>query len=172
MRLGGIQVHEGDDRPAARDVNAGARLDAFLVEGELDDPSAGRFGLCRTPVGELASSRRDPMGINLQVWNAFLGQCFLVFLIIEGLKIFPVIARASRGSLIYKLQLNVAVNVVFAVLVRGTGNDMFLGTGALPVVLSVVTGSLDTAGLHRLKKAFERRSPSNHLWEAKQRPSA
>ena len=82
------------------------------------------------------------------------------------------IARASRGSLSYKLVLNVVVNLVFSVLVRGTGSDFFLGEGAAPLILSVIVGSLITAGLHRLKKAFERRSPSNHLWEAKHGKSA
>jgi hypothetical protein len=35
------------------------------------------------------------------------------------------------------------------------------------MVLSVVFGSLATAGLHRLKMAFERRSPNDPSWEEK-----
>lgn len=107
------------------------------------------------------------MSINLQVWDDFLGQSLIVFLAIEGLKIFPFIARASRSSILYKVILNVAVNTIFSILVRGTGNDMFMGNGLPPLLLSIAVGSLITAGLHRLKKAFERRSPSNHHWEAK-----
>jgi hypothetical protein len=107
------------------------------------------------------------VSINLQAWDNFLGQCLLVFLVIEGLKIFPFIARASRGSILYKILLNVAVNLVFSILVRGTGGEMIQGQGLSPLVLTVIVGSLITAGLHRLKKAFERRSPSNHHWEAK-----
>lgn len=111
------------------------------------------------------------MLINIQAWDNFLAQSVMVFLVIEGLKIFPFIARASRGSIVFKVFLNVTVNLVFAILVRGTGGDMFLGEGITPLFLSVVMGSLITAGLHRLKKAFERRSPSNHHWEAKHGPS-
>jgi len=47
---------------------------------------------------------------------------------------------------------------------------MFLGEGITPLLWNVAAGTLATAGLHRLKKAFERRSPSNHLWEAKPAP--
>ena len=107
------------------------------------------------------------MSVNLQVWDNLIGQCLLVFLIIEGLKIFPIIARASRGSIFYKILLNLAVNLVFSLLVRGTGNDFFMGQGIAPLILAVVTCTLITNGLHRLKKAFERRSPSNHIWETR-----
>lgn len=107
------------------------------------------------------------MSINLVTWNNFLGQSLLVFLVIEGLKIFPFISHAARGSIVYKMILNVAVNLVFVILVRGTGSEMFLGEGIGPIVLATLMGSLITIGLHRVKQAFERRSPSNHLWEAK-----
>jgi hypothetical protein len=40
---------------------------------------------------------------------------------------------------------------------------VFEGEGWNPLILSVLFGSLATAGLHRLKKAFERRSPSAGL---------
>ncbi|HZI65382.1 MAG TPA: hypothetical protein VFF17_02345 [Thermoanaerobaculia bacterium] len=99
------------------------------------------------------------MNVNLQAWDNFLGRSLIVFLVIEGLKTFPWVARAARGSIFYKFVLNVGVTLAFAVLVRGTGSDFFLGDGVTPLVLSVIFGSLVTAGLHRLKMAFERRSP-------------
>jgi hypothetical protein len=58
------------------------------------------------------------------------------------------------------------------ILVVRTGSDIFGGEGVWPLVLSVVFGSLATAGLHRLKIAFERRSPSDPDWEAKHRRAA
>jgi hypothetical protein len=100
------------------------------------------------------------MNVNLQAWDNFLGRSIIAFLVIEGLKTFPWIARASRGSLLYKWILNVGVNVVFSTFVSVTGSDVFVGVGWAPLILSVGFGSLVTAGLHRLKKAFERRSPS------------
>ena len=99
------------------------------------------------------------MNVNLQAWDNFLGRSLIVFLIIEGLKTFPWIALASRGSILYKFGLNVAVTVAFAVLVRGTGSDFFIGEGTTPLVLSILFGALVTAGFHRLKIAFQRRSP-------------
>jgi hypothetical protein len=57
--------------------------------------------------------------------------------------------------------------IVFLMIeVRKTGSDIFIGEGPWPLVLSIVFGSLATAGLHRLKMAFERRSPSDPAWEA------
>jgi len=103
------------------------------------------------------------MNVNLQAWDNFLGRSVIVFLVIEGLKTFPWVARASRGSLFYKLILNVGMNLVFAYLGGRSGSDIFEGEGWNPLVLSVLFGSLATAGLHRLKKAFERRSPSAGL---------
>ena len=99
------------------------------------------------------------MNINLQAWDNFIGRSLIVFFIIEGLKTFPWIALASRGSILYKFVLNVGVTLAFAVLVRGTGSDFFIGEGATPLALSVLFGALVTAGFHRLKIAFERRSP-------------
>jgi hypothetical protein len=58
------------------------------------------------------------------------------------------------------------MNLVLAILVQKTGSDIFIGEGPWPMVLSVVVGSLATAGLHRLKIAFERRSPNDAAWEA------
>jgi hypothetical protein len=107
------------------------------------------------------------MSVNLQAWSNFLGRSLIVFLMIEGVKTFPWVARVSGGSISFKLLENVAVNFVFAILVQKTGSDIFLGEGPWPLVLSVVFGSLATAGLHRLKIAFERRSPSDPAWEAK-----
>ncbi len=107
------------------------------------------------------------MSVNLQAWDNFLGRSLIVFLMIEGVKTFPWVARASGGSVFFKLLENVAVNLVFAILVQKTGSDIFIGEGPWPLVLSVVFGSLATAGLHRLKMAFERRSPSDPAWEAK-----
>ncbi len=104
------------------------------------------------------------MNVNLQAWDNFLGRSLIIFLVIEGLKTFPWVARASRGSVFYKLLLNVGVNLAFAVLVRGTGSDIFIGEGMSPLVLSVIFGSLVTAGVHRLKIAFERRSPTDPVW--------
>jgi hypothetical protein len=103
------------------------------------------------------------MNVNLQAWDNFLGRSVIVFLVIEGLKTFPWVARASRGSLFYKLILNVGMNLVFAYLAGRSGSDIFEGEGWNPLVLSVLFGSLATAGLHRLKKAFEMRSPSAGL---------
>jgi len=107
------------------------------------------------------------MSVNLQAWSNFVGRSLIVFLMIEGVKTFPWIARVSGGSVSFKLLENVAVNLVFAILVQKTGSDIFIGEGPWPLVLSVVFGSLATAGLHRLKMAFERRSPSDPAWEAK-----
>ena len=107
------------------------------------------------------------MNVNLQAWDNFLGRSLIVFLMIEGVKTFPWIARASAGSTSFKLLENVAVNLLFAILVQKTGSDIFIGEGPWPLVLSVIVGSLATAGLHRLKIAFERRSPNDPLWEAK-----
>ena len=36
------------------------------------------------------------MNVNLQAWDNFLGRALIIFLVIEGLKTFPWIARASR----------------------------------------------------------------------------
>jgi len=107
------------------------------------------------------------MSVNLQAWSNFLGRSLIVFLMLEGTKTFPWVARTSGGSVSFKLFENVTVNFIFAVLVQKTGSDIFLGDGPWPLVLSVVFGSLTTAGLHRLKMAFERRSPSDPAWEAK-----
>lgn len=109
------------------------------------------------------------MNVNLQAWDNFLGRALIIFLVIEGVKTFPWIARVSAGSVSFKLLENVLVNLVFAILVRGTGSDFFIGEGPGPLILSVLFGSLATAGLHRLKMAFERRSPSDPYWEANQR---
>ena len=106
------------------------------------------------------------MSVNLQAWDNFLGRSLIVFLMIEGVKTFPWIARASAGSTAFKLLENVAMNLLL-VLVQRTGSDIFTGEGLWPVVLSVVFGSLATAGLHRLKIAFERRSPNDPAWEEK-----
>lgn len=85
---------------------------------------------------------------------------------IEGMKTFPWVARISAGSWFFKLFENVTANLILAILVRKTGSDIFIGEGPWPLVLSVVFGSLATAGLHRLKMAFEKRSPSDPAWEA------
>jgi len=106
------------------------------------------------------------MNVNLQAWDNFLGRSLIVFLMIEGMKTFPWVARISAGSVWFKLLENVTANFVLTILVRGTGSDIFSGEGPWPLVLSVVFGSLATAGLHRLKMAFERRSPSDPAWEA------
>jgi hypothetical protein len=106
------------------------------------------------------------MDVNLQAWNIFLGRSLIIFLMIEGMKTFPGIARLSAGSVAFKFLENLVMNTVLAILVRGTGSDIFMGTGPWPLVLSVVFGSLATAGLHRLKIAFERRSPSDPAWQA------
>ena len=100
------------------------------------------------------------MDVNLQAWDNFLGRSLIVFFVIEGLKSFPWVARAARGSILYKWILNVGMNLVFSYLAGRSGSDVFDGGGQAPLVMSVVFGSLATAGLHRLKKAFERRSPS------------
>ena len=100
------------------------------------------------------------MNVNLQAWDNFLGRSLIVFLVIEGLKTFPWVARAARGSGLYKLILNVGTNLVFSIFAGASGSDVFVGVGWAPLALSVVFGSLATAGLHRLKKAFERQSPS------------
>jgi hypothetical protein len=105
------------------------------------------------------------MNVNLQAWDNFLGRSLIIFLVIEGIKTFPWMARASGTFVSVKLLENVAVNTVFAILVRGTGSDFFIGEGTWPLVLSVIFGSLVTAGLHRLKMAFERRSPNDPQWE-------
>lgn len=47
------------------------------------------------------------MNVNLQACDNFLGRSLIVFLVIEGLKTFPWVARAARGSGLYKLILNV-----------------------------------------------------------------
>jgi hypothetical protein len=106
------------------------------------------------------------MNVNLQAWDNFIGRSLIVFLMIEGLKTFPGIARLSAGSVAFKFLENIVMNIVLAILVRGTGSDIFIGEGPWPLVLSVVFGSLATAGLHRLKIAFERRSPSDLAWQA------
>jgi hypothetical protein len=106
------------------------------------------------------------MNVNLQAWDNFLGRSLIVFLMIEGMKTLPWVARVSAGSWSFKLLENVAVNLLLAILVRGTGSDIFIGEGPWPLVLSVAFGSLATAGLHRLKEAFEKRSPSDPAWEA------
>jgi hypothetical protein len=106
------------------------------------------------------------MFVNLQAWDNFLGRSLIVFLMIEGIKTFPRIARLSAFSTAFKVLENVTANVVFAILVQKTGSDIFIGEGPWPMVLSVVVGSLATAGLHRLKIAFERRSPNDATWEA------
>ena len=103
------------------------------------------------------------MNVNLQAWDNFLGRSLIVFFVIEGLKTFPWVARASRGSLLYKWVLNVGMNLVFAYLAGRSGSDVFEGDGSAPLAMSVIFGSLATAGLHRLKKAFERRSPSERV---------
>lgn len=105
------------------------------------------------------------MNVNLEAWDNFLGRALIILLVIEGIKTFPRIERASRRFVSVKLLENVVVNTVFAMLVRGTGSDFFIGEGTLPLVLSVIFGSLVTAGLHRLKLAFERRSPNDPQWE-------
>jgi hypothetical protein len=106
------------------------------------------------------------MNVNLQAWDNFIGRSLIVFLMIEGVKTFPGIARLSAGSVAFKFLENIVMNIVLAILVRGTGSDIFIGEGPWPLVLSVVFGSLATAGLHRLKIAFERRSPSDPVWQA------
>ncbi len=105
------------------------------------------------------------MNVNLQAWDNFLGRAVIIFLVIEGIKTFPWVARASRRFVSVVLLENIVVNTVFAILVRGTGSDFFIGEGPWPLVLSVIFGSLVTAGLHRLKMAFERRSPNDPQWE-------
>ena len=40
------------------------------------------------------------MNVNLQAWDNFLGRSLIVFLVIEGLKTFPWVARAARGSVL------------------------------------------------------------------------
>ena len=107
------------------------------------------------------------MNVNLQAWDNFLGRALIIFLMIEGVKTFPWVARVSSGSVWFKLLENVAANLIFAILVRGTGSDFFMGEGPWPLTLSVAFGSLATAGLHRLKEAFERRSPSDERWQAR-----
>ena len=102
------------------------------------------------------------MDVNLQAWDNFLGRSLIVFFVIEGLKSFPWVARAARGSMLYKWILNVGINLLFAYLAGRSGSDVFDGEGQAPLVMSVVFGSLATAGLHRLKKAFERQSPSGN----------
>ena len=57
------------------------------------------------------------MNVNLQAWDNFLGRSLIIFLMIEGVKTFPGIARASAGSTAFKLLENVAMNALFAVLV-------------------------------------------------------
>lgn len=109
------------------------------------------------------------MNVNLQSWDNFLGRSLIVFLVIEGLKTFPWVAGAARFSIFYKFLLNVGVTLAFAILVQGTGSDFFLGDGMTPLVLSVLFGSLVTAGFHRLKMAFERRSPYEWMYERNRR---
>jgi len=107
------------------------------------------------------------MNVNLQAWDNFIGRSLIVFLMIEGTKTIPLVARASNGSSLFKLLENVTANLILTLLVGLTGSDIFVGQGIWPLVLSVVFGSLATAGLHRLKEAFERRSPHDPDWEAK-----
>jgi hypothetical protein len=104
------------------------------------------------------------MSVNLEARDNFLGRSLIVFLMIEGVKTFPWVARVSAGSWSYKLLENVTANLILTILVRKTGSDTFIGEGPWPLVLSVVFGSLATAGLHRLKIAFEKRSPSDPEW--------
>ena len=104
------------------------------------------------------------MEVNLQAWDNFIGRSLIVFLVIEGLKMFPRIAHASVGSTAFTLLENFVVNLAFVFLSRKTGSDIFVGeNAALGVTLSVVLGTLATAGLHRIKQAFERRSPQNGM---------
>ena len=104
------------------------------------------------------------MEVNLQAWDNFLGRSLIVFLVIEGLKMFPRIARASLGSTVFTLLENFVVNLAFVFLSRKTGSDIFVGeNAAVGVILSVILGTLATAGLHRIKQAFERRSPTNSM---------
>jgi hypothetical protein len=112
------------------------------------------------------------MNVNLQAWDNFIGRSLIVFLMIEGAKTIPLVARASNGSTWFKVLENVTANLILTLLVGQTGSDIFGGEGVWPLVLSVVFGSLTTAGLHRLKMAFERRSPSDPDWEAKHRRAA
>ena len=109
------------------------------------------------------------MNVNLQAWDNFIGRSLIVFLMIEGMKTIPWVARASNGSTVFKLLENVTANLILTILVVRTGSDIFGGEGAWPLVLSVIFGSLATAGLHRLKIAFERRSPNDPAWEEKHR---
>jgi hypothetical protein len=98
------------------------------------------------------------MEINFQAWDNFLGRSLIVFMVVEGLKTFPFIARASGGPLFTLLE-NFVVNLAFVLLSRKTGSDIFIGDTGVDVTLSVALGTLATAGLHRVKQAFERRSP-------------
>jgi hypothetical protein len=103
------------------------------------------------------------MEVNLQAWDNFIGRSLIVFMVIEGLKTFPGIARASGRSAAFTLLENFVVNLVFVFLSRKTGSDIFVGeNAAVGVVLSVVLGTLATSGLPRIKQAFERRSPNGH----------
>jgi hypothetical protein len=70
------------------------------------------------------------MTVNLQASHNFMAQAVIVFFVIEGLKIFPFIAHASRISLLFKILLNVAVNLAFSILARGSGGEMFLEKGS------------------------------------------
>jgi len=115
------------------------------------------------------SKEEKRMNVNLQAWDNFIGRSLIVFLMIEGMKTIPWVARASNGSTVFKLLENVTANLILTILVVRTGSDIFGGEGAWPLVLSVLFGSLATAGLHRLKIAFERRSPNDPAWEAKHR---
>ena len=101
------------------------------------------------------------MYVNFQAWDNFLGRSLIVFLLIEGLKTFPAIYRASSGSVAFSLFENLAANLVLVLLSVKTGSDIFMGDNVWVIALSVAMGSLATAGLHRIKQAFERRSPAD-----------
>ena len=68
------------------------------------------------------------MSVNLQAWDNFLGRSLIVFLMIEGVKTFPWIARASAGSTAFKLLENVAMNLLLVPIagLLGAGVAIFL----------------------------------------------
>jgi hypothetical protein len=51
------------------------------------------------------------MNVNLQAWDNFIGRSLIVFLMIEGTKTIPWVARASNGSTLFKLLENVTANL-------------------------------------------------------------
>ena len=67
------------------------------------------------------------MNVNLQAWDNFIGRSLIVFLMIEGTKTIPLVARASNGSTWFKLIENVTANVILTLLVGLTGSDIFVG---------------------------------------------